>query len=945
MRATQDRRSKTRIEARPDLGWKVVFHHDEVRVELAIVDIAESGLRLVTREPLSAWQKSKLLELQQATLWKADYAAHRLALTVIACREARESKGASTGIDTETGTWVHCHCPDRSSQNILWQILLENRHPELGRRGADTLALGPDDRIPERGIYTEAARVNRLSFIENKIGSSLETIRKSALDAHQLVGNIENHIGSVEVPIGLVGPLLFNGQHARGEIYAPFATSEGALVASASRGALLLSLAGGVKTRTINQRMTRVPMFVMDSLGSAVVFSEWLKDHITGLQEAVAQVSTHAALTSIDITLSGRSIHASFVYATADAAGQNMTTAATWHACQWALAEASKLSDITVEKFVIDSGLSGDKKVNFKSYLEGRGTRVIAEAFIPGDILEKVMKVSPDTLAGYFNSGMVALAQAGAIGANINVSNAVAAMFVATGQDIACVHESSLANFYVERTDDGIYTSMHLPTLIVGTVGGGTSLPSQSECLKIMDCLGSDKAARFAEIIAGYCLALDLSTSSALVGGTFVRAHERLGRNRPVKWLTSQDLDRNLIQQVVQNHNQDQYRDMIIADVRPGDPVDTGDAIISELAARNAKKLIGILPYELTCHDTAGAAHKLEVVVKSKATDKEVILIASKMAGMCNATLGRIYDDFRYRSESHLCHLKELAIYGQSDSRFKDHTPQVFGIHQDDRREAYLVIMERLQNLQLMGTVARPYAWREEHIEAAISGLAALHSVWLGREAALMQTPWIGHTASAADMTERRALFREMLQHGHVEFPRLMTSDRLTCNLDLLNNVDRWWDEIERMPRTLIHNDFNPRNIGLREDQGKFRLCAFDWELATLHLPQRDLAEFLAFVTTEETTPQQIEAFVELHRTKLEEYSGTTLPRPAWRRGYELSLFDFGINRLAYYVMAHTFRQYEFLEHLVTNHQRLMDLAAAGQKRVAVETMAGRLTW
>ncbi|MEN9834545.1 MAG: hypothetical protein RL011_738 [Pseudomonadota bacterium] len=916
----QDRRSKTRIKARPDLGWKVALDLMGTRIELAILDLSELGLRLSAPECLDDIITNKLKSVRQATLLKTQYAEHRLAINVVECRDSADS----------IGTVVHCQCLDQSSRNILWQIMLENRYPELEAKEEDVPEAHTEERIPERGVYSEAARLSRLSFIENKIGDSLPTIRKSQLDADQLSGNIENHIGSVEVPVGLVGPLLFNGQYAKGEIYAPFATSEGALVASASRGALLLSLSGGVKTRTINQRMTRVPMFVMDSLGSAVIFSDWLKDHVAEMQQVVKQVSSHAALTGIDITLSGRSIHASFVYATADAAGQNMTTAATWHACQWALTQASQLQGIMVEKFVIDSGLSGDKKVNFKSYLEGRGTRVIAEAFIPGEVLEKVMKVSPDTLAGYFNSGMVALAQAGAIGANINVSNAIAAIFVATGQDVACVHESSLANFYVERTADGIYTSMHLPSLIIGTVGGGSALPGQSECLRIMNCLGADRAARFAEIIAGYCLALDLSTSSALVGGTFVKAHERLGRNKPVKWMTEKDLDRDFFQQAIRHKCQE----TTVLKVECGDKIDTGDSIISELAARNAKKLIGILPFRIELQTPSGEKENLEVVVKSKGTDKEVILIASKMAGMCNATLGKIYDEFRYRSESHLCHLKELAIYGEADNRFKRNTPRVFGIHQDEKREGFILVMERLQNLHLMGSVSRPYAWRQEHIEAAITGLAELHSIWLGREAELKREPWIGHVTTASDMVERRSLFREMIQHGHVEFPQLVTRELLTRNLDLLNTADAWWPEIEAMPKTLIHNDFNPRNIGLRERDGQFRLCAFDWELATIHLPQRDLAEFLSFVTTEETTPQQVDAFIELHRLKLEEFSGVKLPRSEWRRGYELSLYDFAVNRLAYYVMAHTFRQYAFLEHLVTNNQRLIEISLDGRKKL-----------
>ncbi len=921
MRQSYDRRSKKRMIARADLGWTLVMEAADTAIDVAILDLSESGLRAMANNYLSDATKNLLRSSGLAKLVDKNGTQHDIDLEILEYRDSLES----------SGTEIHCRALDQTSSTLLWKVLLENRSPDTVSTGLDLSTVSHEDKIPERGIYSEAARLKRLNFIETKVGESLPTIRKSQMDAHQLAGNIENHIGSVEVPVGLAGPLLFNGQHARGEIYAPFATSEGALVASASRGALLLSLSGGVKTRTINQRMTRVPMFVMDSLGSAVIFGEWLKDHVTELQDVVSQVSRHANLTSVDITLSGRSIHASFVYSTADAAGQNMTTAATWHACQWALTQAKEIIGITVENFVIDSGLSGDKKVNFKSYLEGRGTRVIAEAFIPGQVLEKVMKVSADTLVGYFNSGMVALAQAGAIGANINVSNAIAAIFVATGQDIACVHESSLANFYIERTTDGIYTSMHLPGLIIGTVGGGSSLPGQAECLKIMDCFGADRSARFAEIIAGYCLALDLSTSSALVGGTFVKAHERLGRNKPIRWMTANELNPVFFQMSL--HRRQGECELTVTDVSPGESIDTSDSIISELASRNSKKLLGIFPFKLNLKNDNDENNAIDLVVKSKATDKEVILLASKMAGMCNENLGKLYDKFKYRSESYLCHLKESAIYQQDDSRFQRNTPRILGSHQDPSREAYVLVMERLKDLHLMGTVNRPYAWRLEHIEAAITGLAELHSIWLGRESELRTKSWIGHIASTADMTERKPLFCEMLQHAHIEFPNLFSRTHLDQCLDLLSTIDDWWSEIDTMPKTLIHNDFNPRNIGLRATEESFQLCAFDWELATVHLPQRDLAEFLSFVTTPETTSEQIEGFVELHRAKLEKLSGIKLNVNKWTRGYELSLYDFLINRVAHYLMAHTFRQYKFLDHLVTNHRRLVALVTTTHRR------------
>ncbi len=373
----------------------------------------------------------------------------------------------------------------------------------------------------------------------NDAGKSMESapdsrIGRSSLDPDSVKGNIENYIGSVEIPVGLARPLLFNGEFATGEIAAPIATTEGALVASISRGAKLLSLSGGVRTQVLNKRMLRVPVFRMKGIPEAMRLADFLRESLPRLQALAGQTTRHGRLITIEPVIEGRLVHAQFIYDTEDAAGQNMTTVCTDITCQSVLAELKKMN-LEVEFFAIDGGLSGDKKVNHLSFLEGRGTRVTAEAHINNELLKDIMKVDADALLNYTYIGCSALYLNGSIGANINFANLIAGIFTATGQDIACVHESSLGLFKVERAPGGIYVSVLLPALIVGTVGGGTGLPAQQEALAMMGCAGAGKSRRLAEIIAGYCMALDLSTMSALVHGSFAAAHDRLGRNRPGK--------------------------------------------------------------------------------------------------------------------------------------------------------------------------------------------------------------------------------------------------------------------------------------------------------------------------------------------------------------------------------------------------------------------------
>ena len=237
-------------------------------------------------------------------------------------------------------------------------------------------------KIPGRGNYSEEARLERLAWYGRTTGALLTPLHYTQVSAERLSSNLENMIGTVEVPVGLAGPLRFRGQHARGLFYAPLATTEGALVASATRGATAISRAGHVVTRVIAQRMLRVPAFTMSNMRGAILFSNWVRDHVDRLREQSRQVSSHAKLTSVEPTLIGNVVHVTFLYETGDAAGQNMTTACTWQCCRFLLEQMQHLEDVQIDDFIIESNMSGDKKVTFQSFIAGRGIRVTAEAGI-----------------------------------------------------------------------------------------------------------------------------------------------------------------------------------------------------------------------------------------------------------------------------------------------------------------------------------------------------------------------------------------------------------------------------------------------------------------------------------------------------------------------------------------------------------------------------------
>jgi hydroxymethylglutaryl-CoA reductase (NADPH) len=826
------------------------------------------------------------------------------------------------------GTTIDVRIEPESGTGVLWALYDQTRSGAGSRAARPPKGWRPP-KVPARGHYTEAARLERLDWISEQTGADTAAIRATSLDATTLTSNVENFVAGVEVPVGLAGPLWFNGEHVQGLVTAPFATTEGALVASATRGATALSRAGGVTTRVVRQRMTRAPVFVFAEAHAAATFGRWILDHLDDVRREVQNVSNWVNLIDVDPLQIGNQVHVRFLYETGDAAGQNMTTTCTWRACQWMRARMETLG-LPVGRLLIDANVSGDKKANYMSFIAGRGIRVIAECFIDGQTLVDVLKVTPEEMEMGVSAFMAGTLQIGALGFDINIANTVAAIFTATGQDIACTHESSLGILTVRAQDGGLYAAMTLPALIVGTVGGGTALPQQRAYLELMGCAGTGKVRRLAEIVAGYALSLDLSTLAAVVSGQFADSHERLGRNRPVEWFTREDLTPALLEPIMARHFADD--ELTVTGVRDKS-LALGSSIISELTAQKAmRKLVGFVPLEVDVERTAGGeriTEVLDVVVKSKPLGDEVALMLAQLASRCGGAVSSEYARWQQYLGFNQTHRKELHLASGQDPALTRIMPRVFGTVQDPAREVYLLVTETLDDTCVLKDTADDVSgWELHHLETAVRDLALAHSVWLDRTDELVASDWMGPVPTATLATEMMPLWSALAYHGRDEFPEWFVDDDLKALLKVIEAIPRWWDELEAMPHTLIHNDFNPRNICLRPDDGAtgLRLVAYDWELATVHVPQRDLAELLTFTLPPDADLATVDHLVEVHRSTLEAASGRDLDRAQWRRGYRLSLLDFMVQRLTMYVMAHTFRDYRFLERVVATTRALVTM-------------------
>ena len=376
--------------------------------------------------------------------------------------------------------------------------------------------------------YTPDVAANRREFLSEQTGVTLDHVGRFSLDPAALPGNVENFSGVAQVPLGVAGPLRINGEHAQGDFYVPLATTEGTLVASYNRGMRVLSECGGVTTTVVEDHMQRAPVFIFDDALEAREFGYWVDQHEAEIRAAAEATTRSGKLTYIGQYQVGPLRYLRVNYTTGDAAGQNMTAKATLAACEWIKANYPSGAE-----YRLTGAIDTDKKHSQINMLLTRGKRVVAEAVIKNDVLQRLTGVDTESVYDYRQVHMVGGFLAGSASNSAHAANGLTAIFIATGQDVANIAESHAAITYGRPIDNGdYYWSITLTSLVVGTYGGGTGLPTQRECLELLGCYGKDKARKLAEICAATVLAGEISLTSAVLAENWVTSHERLGRNR-----------------------------------------------------------------------------------------------------------------------------------------------------------------------------------------------------------------------------------------------------------------------------------------------------------------------------------------------------------------------------------------------------------------------------
>ncbi len=386
----------------------------------------------------------------------------------------------------------------------------------------------PYKKFPNGGHINKEAIDQRWEFlIEQGLEQNTALYANEDLSAYE--ANIENCIGTIKMPVGIAGPVRVNGTNAQGDYLLPMATTEAALLASYHRGAVVISKAGGCSAVLLSEGVSRSPGFIFKTIADLAGFSHWLLMNKSKIHEVAQSTSNYCQLIDFKMITEGNHLYLLCDYLTGDAAGQNMVTIATQAVCEYIIANAP----VQPEKWFVEANCSGDKKTTAQSFSGVRGKKVSVEVRIPEKLVKRFLHTTPQHMVDCWRISALGGVTSGAVGTQAHYANSLAAMFIACGQDAACVAEAAVGVTRFEVCDDGaLYCSVTLPNLIVGTVGGGTKLPSQQACLSLMKLPHENQARAFAEVCAAAALAGEISITGSIAAGDFTHAHKHLARDR-----------------------------------------------------------------------------------------------------------------------------------------------------------------------------------------------------------------------------------------------------------------------------------------------------------------------------------------------------------------------------------------------------------------------------
>jgi hydroxymethylglutaryl-CoA reductase (NADPH) len=518
-------------------------------------------------------------------------------------------------------------------------------------------------------------------------------------------------------------------------------------------------------------------------------------------------------------------------------------------------------------------------------------------------VIHEVLRTTPETILKFFGPSVEYAKKSGMVGFNVNVANAIAGIFVATGQDLACIHESSTGFLNFEALGssiypDGIRITLLLPNLVIGTVGGGTHLAKQSEALEMMGCLGSGKVKRFAQLIAGFAMGLEISTYSAIMSGEFAKAHERLGRNKPVSWLLKSEITPEFLNPLVPNLLNNEH----IVSLSWRDQHQLENGIITNITRKISNKLIGFIPLHIQLSNGSDE----RILIKSKALDSEVIKGLHLISASIDTALADLIKLHQKQLEYNQCHLKETVIYEYLQQAGFVAMPKYLGKYTHTQREIHLLIQEwiKTEHIALSNSENHPENWTDDWIQVSLSSIQTAHKVLESLPQSRPDLfnefkPWHSLNLYGKLMN---ILIEECADIDHIEALQDINDSLLTLESD--HAAVRW-------PKSLIHNDFNPRNVLMRNSGMP---CIYDWELAMIDFPQRDIIEFLSFVLPEDFSAQSLMLYLKEHYQEIVQRKGPghELDFEEYLKATEMAIKTYICCRVSFYEVSGIVAKYDF---------------------------------
>ncbi|MFM9888077.1 MAG: aminoglycoside phosphotransferase family protein [Burkholderiales bacterium] len=353
-------------------------------------------------------------------------------------------------------------------------------------------------------------------------------------------------------------------------------------------------------------------------------------------------------------------------------------------------------------------------------------------------------------------------------------------------------------------------------------------------------------------------------------------------------------------------------------------PMPVGQSLLSELCARHLGAKVGVFRADIKRRSRiTGDIEALDVLIKIKPADTVLISAGTNLALQCDPDLGRLCPIYSPMRELGRSHLREIALYRAPPPGLARHMPHVHGLIADTKQGLWISVLEYLGEAEFLADMNATERWTLAHFEAAVDALAGIHAEYFDNDARLLAEPWIALNAEGNRVLAMREWWEALARYAERNYDDPSLISLATVHEQLVRDIDKWWPSLCSLPRTLIHNDFNPRNLAFRRGPQGPVLCAFDWELATLGVPQHDLAELLIFALPSSADQAWVARLIQRHHDRLAEQVGTRWSAAEWQRGFALSLDHLLVDRLSMYALPHAFRPLPYLPRILKNWVRL----------------------